>query len=490
MHRLVNRHPFASGSNAPARILAEQGSVLAEGSAQSRIDVPGVDWDLEVFNPAIDEAKATEKGLIALIVVASVILSCLLLLLLTSNKEYVQLLREQVATHGALEKANDHLTHAKRVLEAEKQQRETLVERQLKLISCFDARDRKSSGRATLGRIAEARQQISSTTPQHDHGEDNVQLLELLGNGTFGKVHRGLWRGTVVAIKIMLLPANMSGAEKREKMVVWEAAISSSLTHPNIVQTYSYSIKPIQGSKEQQQANSQGDLQSLGSAIQICGATCSPLPSGEFDGTKHTSPDCPAFLCAKEEQRTSVHSFEVQLVLEYCDKGCLRDALDQGVFMGPTGLNYPAILDSAEDIARAMLHLHCNNVLHMDLKARNVMLASSGTEGRGVCCKIADFGLAVRMGSMETHMSEVFQGTATHMAPEVLLEGRVSKAADVYAFGITLWELFTGGEPYRGVPRALLGHKVAREQKRPSFPPVMPEGYKALLRKASQGGHQ
>ena len=52
----------------------------------------------------------------------------------------------------------------------------------------------------------------------------------------FGKVYKGLWRGTVVAVKTMVLPANMSGAEKREKMAVMEAAISSTLSHPNIVQ--------------------------------------------------------------------------------------------------------------------------------------------------------------------------------------------------------------------------------------------------------------
>ena len=50
----------------------------------------------------------------------------------------------------------------------------------------------------------------------------------------FGKVQRGLWRGTVVAVKTMILPANMTGQEKREKMAVMEAAISSSLVHPNI----------------------------------------------------------------------------------------------------------------------------------------------------------------------------------------------------------------------------------------------------------------
>lgn len=45
---------------------------------------------------------------------------------------------------------------------------------------------------------------------------------------------KGLWRGTEVAIKTMILPANMAGAEKREKMAVMEAAISSSLMHPNM----------------------------------------------------------------------------------------------------------------------------------------------------------------------------------------------------------------------------------------------------------------
>lgn len=42
------------------------------------------------------------------------------------------------------------------------------------------------------------------------------------------------------------------------------------------------------------------------------------------------------------------------------------------------------------------------------------------------------------------------QGTMSHMAPEALLHGHISKAADVYAYGITLWELFTGGQAYQG----------------------------------------
>jgi hypothetical protein len=49
-------------------------------------------------------------------------------------------------------------------------------------------------------------------------------------------VYKGLWKGTVVAVKTIVLPAVMSGQEKREKMAIMEAAISSALSHPNIMQ--------------------------------------------------------------------------------------------------------------------------------------------------------------------------------------------------------------------------------------------------------------
>jgi hypothetical protein len=48
----------------------------------------------------------------------------------------------------------------------------------------------------------------------------------------------------------------------------------------------------------------------------------------------------------------------------------------------------------------------------------------------------------------------LLQGTMSHMAPEALLRGHISKAADVYSFGVTLWELFTGCHAYHGEPEA------------------------------------
>jgi serine/threonine protein kinase len=59
----------------------------------------------------------------------------------------------------------------------------------------------------------------------------------------------------------------------------------------------------------------------------------------------------------------------VNIVLEYCDWGCLRDALDAGAFYSGGSLNYAAILDTAADVAKAMLHLHCNQVRGFDAGA-------------------------------------------------------------------------------------------------------------------------
>ena len=60
-----------------------------------------------------------------------------------------------------------------------------------------------------------------------------------------------------------------------------------------------------------------------------------------------------------------------------------------------------------------------------------MLLQSSTIDGRGFTSKIADFGLSQKMEELETHISSMFQGTPSHMAPEVFLEGTQSKAADV-----------------------------------------------------------
>jgi len=127
-------------------------------------------------------------------------------------------------------------------------------------------------------------------------------------------------------------------------------------------------------------------------------------------------------------------------------------------------------------------HNCCQSHLQPPLKAQNVLLRSDASSERGFTAKIADFGLSVKMDTTETHVSGMNQGTTTHMAPELLMDGRQSKAADVYAFGIVLWELFTGGQPFKGIQKVVLSYKIAKDGLRPEFPPEVPEDYVSLAK--------
>lgn len=96
--------------------------------------------------------------------------------------------------------------------------------------------------------------------------------------------------------------------------------------------------------------------------------------------------------------------------------------------------------DKAVEIARQMCAglaaAHEAGVLHRDLKPANVMI-----DGRGKA-RITDFGLAVV--SEELRGDEVMAGTPAYMSPEQLTGKEVTQRSDIYALGLTLYELFTG----------------------------------------------
>ncbi|KAI8468844.1 MAG: hypothetical protein J3K34DRAFT_515195 [Monoraphidium minutum] len=442
-------------------------AVTVPGGSE-RDPTPGGRWRLELA-PRGGWAPRWRAPLLALVLVVSAALGALLLGRLVNRQQQAWLLKELKESNAALadEKRRTELHLINLLLDQGRLEPARGAPRFPSSNGGGAPRPRWPGGARrdilpdTLDtareKIEEMRRHVGAAAPPPP--DEQLQLQELLGEGAFGKVYKGLWRGTIVAVKTMILPAKMSGAEKRERMAIMEAAISSAMNHPNIVQMYTYTIKSM-GHSAGESFSSSGIGHGLAS-----------------DATPPESDDGCFFQASP-----AVHNFEVSLVMEWCELGTLRDALDGGAFKtNAGGVNYAAVLDTAADVARALLHLHrqqvlhsdLKQVLHSDLKARNVLLKADGKSGRGCIAKVADFGLAVQIDPSITHVSE-YQGTPSHMPPEALLHGRVSKAGDVYSFGVTLYEMYTGDHAYRGVPVALLGHQVSVQGVRPRFPPSAP----------------
>jgi serine/threonine protein kinase len=107
------------------------------------------------------------------------------------------------------------------------------------------------------------------------------------------------------------------------------------------------------------------------------------------------------------------------------------------------------VLDIARQTAQGVDYLHAKSIIHRDLKSNNIFLTYDNT------VKIGDFGLATvkTRWSGSAHLNQP-TGSILWMAPEVI---RMSSAnpysfkSDVYAYGIVLYELFSGKLPYRKI---------------------------------------
>ncbi|KDP42003.1 hypothetical protein JCGZ_27021 [Jatropha curcas] len=135
-----------------------------------------------------------------------------------------------------------------------------------------------------------------------------------------------------------------------------------------------------------------------------------------------------------------IHGDTKFLVYEMMQNGSLESQLH-----GPThgsALTWQLRLKIAVDIARGLeyLHEHCNPpVVHRDIKSSNILLDSNFN------AKLSDFGLAVTSGVENKNIK--LSGTLGYVAPEYLLEGKLTDKSDVYAFGIVLLELLMGRRP-------------------------------------------
>ncbi|KAL4419356.1 hypothetical protein ABPG77_001583 [Micractinium sp. CCAP 211/92] len=143
-------------------------------------------------------------------------------------------------------------------------------------------------------------------------------------------------------------------------------------------------------------------------------------------------PNIVAFLGASLLPRSTM------LVTEYCDGGNLTRNLMAGrVTWHKRGKKI------ALDVARGLTYLHSRRIIHFDLKSPNILLARDGT------AKISDVGMAKIMAREYSGVTGNV-GTLAWAAPEMLLGARCTEKADIYSYGVVLWEICTGATPIRG----------------------------------------
>ena len=144
------------------------------------------------------------------------------------------------------------------------------------------------------------------------------------------------------------------------------------------------------------------------------------------------------------------------IVTEYAANG----SLDNHLRKCQTRLSPSQKLEWAIQAARAIGYLQDNNVLHRDIKSGNFLITSNNT------LKLCDFGISKDLAS--TQATESTKGTAGWLPPEVITaEAKLSPKADIFAYGIMLWELETGETPYKDTPCAervkfMVGYKGER----------------------------
>jgi hypothetical protein len=136
---------------------------------------------------------------------------------------------------------------------------------------------------------------------------------------------------------------------------------------------------------------------------------------------------------------------ELCLAAEHVEGRTLRDWLDEAE--RPLG----QVLDLAAEIAAALDAAHRGGVVHRDLKPENVMV------DRGGHARVLDFGIArvVSAGAADDGLTaqDMAAGTPAYMAPEQLQGEPADFRADIFAFGIVLYEMVAGIHPFQGPTR-------------------------------------
>ncbi|XP_058269031.1 proto-oncogene serine/threonine-protein kinase mos [Hemibagrus wyckioides] len=223
--------------------------------------------------------------------------------------------------------------------------------------------------------------------------------LESIGSGGFGLVFKATYFGETVAVKHVKCAKNKLASRQS----FWAELNAAHLRHENLVQVIAAST----------QANGDDLLGARGDSV---------------IGT---------------------------IIMEYAGDVNLQ----QVIYNAAEPLHTGSCVRYAADVARALRHLHAHGVVHLDVKPANVIVSRAGV------CKLADFGCSLKVELVRDRDGSARRmeigGTYTHRAPELLRGEDVTPGADVYSFGVTLWQLLTREPPYEGERQHILYAVVA-----------------------------
>ena len=271
----------------------------------------------------------------------------------------------------------------------------------------------------------------------------HYRITSSLGKGGMGEVWRATDEklGREVALKV--LPEEFARNPDRMARFDREARVLASLNHQNIAHLYGLETSPVIPSEAEGRVEGPVRLASLAQGRPGRG-------SGVVDASPHPGPSTPVSLRDTSAQDdTSAVTFLVMELVEGED-------LSERIARGPIPVDEAVPI--ALQISQALEAAHEAGIVHRDLKPANITLTEGGT------VKVLDFGLAKawedKSGDGSLSLSPtltrhatvegVILGTAAYMSPEQARGKKVDRRADVWSFGVVLWEMLTGRKLFEG----------------------------------------
>ncbi|RHY10732.1 hypothetical protein DYB36_000532 [Aphanomyces astaci] len=278
----------------------------------------------------------------------------------------------------------------------------------------------------------------------------------LIARGGYGVVYLGSWRAgkgsaaVPVAMK-RLLPDRLAHIHNIEDFMD-EIRLNSRLSHPNIVTFYGYTWTSLHNLSMVSEFMGRGDLWTLleQGKQQQADLPWNISPAFRLNWSVESTPKPPPVLPTETKSEGLVDS-----TCEVSKERLLRD------------------------VVQALVYLHSQDIIHRDLKAKNVMLGVSNE------AKLTDFGTSRECLTSVTMTAEI--GTVAWIAPEILKGVRYSAKADMYSLGVVLSEMDTlqvpysnSNQPVYGSPKALdvaktrIALLVVSGDLKPEFTPTCP----------------